>query len=107
MKFGTITWRRFCPASTAFALSMVLLTSCDLTDQEVAVHVSSYKNLCGEIAEVMCSNMFQCCTEYEIQQSMGVETDVNERECRRDKMLICEERLAGVLWALENRPEDH
>jgi hypothetical protein len=47
-------------------------------------------NFCSEIAEVVCHNMYQCCTESEIEDRLSVSDPRTEAQCREDYERICD-----------------
>lgn len=51
---------------------------------------TSADNVCGEIAEVACHNLYQCCTEGEIEAFLNVDEPRTERQCREDVIRACE-----------------
>ena len=46
-------------------------------------------NFCDEVAEVACHNMYQCCTEDQIESDLGVTEPRTEVQCREDKKREC------------------
>jgi hypothetical protein len=59
------------------------------------------QNLCVEAAEMLCRNIFQCCTGANIEGLLGVKISTDEGECRRDLQLICEKKNHTLLNAVE------
>jgi hypothetical protein len=59
------------------------------------------QNLCAEMAEVSCYNMFQCCTGEQIEEVLGIAISLEPADCRRDLELICQERYAPIIWAAQ------
>ncbi len=51
-------------------------------------------NVCSEIAEVACHNLYQCCAEGEIENFLGVQDPRTEVQCRDDVRRICDRQLA-------------
>ena len=58
------------------------------------------ETFCEEIAEVYCHNMYQCCTEREIEQRLGVSEPRSELECRQDITRDCIRDSAPVMDSL-------
>ncbi|HOX45539.1 MAG TPA: hypothetical protein PK668_18215 [Myxococcota bacterium] len=58
-------------------------------------------NLCDEMAEVSCYNMFTCCTGEQIEDVLGIAISLEPADCRRDMALLCQERFAPILWAAQ------
>lgn len=72
----------------------LLATACG----EDGVSVStSESNFCDEIAEVGCHNVYQCCTEGEIEGYLGVQDPRTELQCREDIKVRCERKYFGVV----------
>lgn len=51
---------------------------------------TSASNFCSEIADVICHNMYQCCTESEIEQKLRVSDPRTENQCREDLTRSCD-----------------
>lgn len=51
-------------------------------------------NVCDEIAEVACHNMYQCCAEGEIEDFLGVSDPRSEEQCREDVRRRCDRAIA-------------
>jgi hypothetical protein len=55
------------------------------------VNVSTNENnVCSEIAEVACHNLYQCCTEGEIENTLDVSDPRTEPQCREDLTRRCD-----------------
>jgi hypothetical protein len=86
---------------TAAAICVAAIAvSCANKDEKVDVDVKE-DNLCKEVAEVMCHNIFECCTGEQIEEQFGVKITTSESKCRHDMRLLCEERNSPLLWAFE------
>jgi hypothetical protein len=57
---------------------------------------SSQGNFCEQIADVACNNMYQCCTEGEIESKLHVTEPRTEDECRTDFKRSCDRSAAQV-----------
>jgi hypothetical protein len=66
-------------------------------DPDVSV---TQNNLCDEMAEVLCHNIFECCTGSQIEEDFGLEITTTKKTCRRDVALQCEEGNALLLYAI-------
>lgn len=53
-------------------------------------------NVCREIAEVFCNNIYQCCTEGEIEDHLSVSEPRTELQCREDMTRACERASLGL-----------
>ncbi|MGE0546435.1 MAG: Dickkopf N-terminal cysteine-rich domain-containing protein [Kofleriaceae bacterium] len=60
------------------------------------------QNVCSEIAEVACFNMYLCCAEGEIESILGVDEPRTEEECVSDLTRLCERDLASLTWSIDN-----
>lgn len=58
-------------------------------------------NFCGEYAEVACHNMYECCTEAQIENELGVSEPRTEVQCREDKTRSCERGTASLRDSLK------
>lgn len=58
------------------------------------------ENICHEVAEVMCSNVFECCRGQQIEADFGVKLTTSEAECRTDMELHCKEQTAALRHSL-------
>jgi hypothetical protein len=55
---------------------------------------SSEGNVCDQIAAVACYDIYQCCSEGEIERDLNVSDPRTEDQCKQDVSKICERRLA-------------
>jgi hypothetical protein len=62
---------------------------------------SSSSNYCSQIADVACHNLYQCCTEGEIEGYLGVSDPRTEDQCRDDVTRICTRDSAAVEDSLQ------
>jgi len=77
-----------------------LLAGCKANnDPEIDV---SQENLCEEVAEVACHDMFNCCAEGEIEDILGVDEPRTQGQCREDVQIVCERGLAQRNFSVEN-----
>jgi hypothetical protein len=53
-------------------------------------------NYCNEIAEVACSNLYNCCTEGEIEEYLSVSEPRSEAQCREDLRRACERSSSAL-----------
>lgn len=58
-------------------------------------------NVCSEVAEVACHNLYQCCAEGEIEDFLNVSEPRTEPQCKVDITRTCERNLAKADAALE------
>lgn len=62
---------------------------------------ASAETFCDEYAEVVCHNMYQCCTEAQIEAELGVDEPRTEQQCRVDKKRTCERATVSVRDSLK------
>jgi hypothetical protein len=84
--------------ATLWAAAFLMAMSCSQEDESVSVSVDQ-DNFCSEIAEVMCHNMFDCCTGLQIEAALGIEISTDEDACRDDMTLVCEKKYADAIYA--------
>lgn len=53
-------------------------------------------NVCNQIAQVVCYDLFQCCSEAQIESYLRVSDPRTEGECESDVTRLCEQRTAQV-----------
>src|SRR4029079_11141538 len=58
--------------------------------------------VCDAVADVACFNMFQCCSEGEIENALGVSDPRTESECRDDVRAICERQKAAIDFSIQH-----
>lgn len=82
------------------ALLCVLGLAASCGNDGIEVNTSA-SNFCSEIAEVVCHNMYQCCTESEIQDELDVSEPRTESQCREDLTRRCERNSQTLSDSLE------
>ena len=60
-------------------------------------------NWCGEVAKVVCSNMFKCCTGGQIEAVLGKTITTDETSCRRDIEIICTQKQLNLHYGLTKK----
>src|SRR6476659_1971861 len=60
-------------------------------------------NFCDEVAKVACHNLYQCCTEGEIENYLDVVDPRTEVQCREDAARRCERSYVGVSDSLKQK----
>jgi hypothetical protein len=58
-------------------------------------------NVCDEVAEVACHNLYQCCTEGEIESRLKVSEPRTELQCREDISRACERDTASLAFSIQ------
>jgi hypothetical protein len=53
-------------------------------------------NVCSEIAKVACHDLYRCCTEGEIERSLGVTDPRTEPQCKEDLTRRCNRNIAPL-----------
>ena len=64
---------------------------------------TSDDTVCDAVADVACFNMFQCCSEGEIEDALNVSDPRTESECRDDVRAICERQKAVIDFSVKNK----
>jgi hypothetical protein len=64
---------------------------------------ASEDSFCSEFAEVVCHNLYECCTERDIEQELGVSEPRTEEQCREDKKRTCERSSASLRDSLAKK----
>jgi hypothetical protein len=80
------------------AASIAALTGCG--DDGVTIDTSA-SNICSEMADVACHNLYSCCTEGEIEDFLNVTERQSEEQCREDVKITCERNIAPLRHSLE------
>src|ERR1041384_3751069 len=88
----------------AIALNtLVWMGACGGDDGHSRPSVSTSEDtVCDEVADVACFNMFQCCSEGEIERFLAVSDPRTESECRDDVRAICERQKATIDSSVKN-----
>ena len=60
-------------------------------------------NVCDEVAEVACHNLYQCCSEGEIEQFLNVSDPRSEGECRDDLRRTCARSIAVFDFGIQQK----
>jgi len=92
--------KRFVKFGMVVLFALTAVAGCK-TEEEVSVSTSA-ENYCSEIAEVMCHNMFECCTGAQIEEQLGIAITLDEEECKHDMTLRCEDAYATVEYGIKN-----
>jgi hypothetical protein len=64
---------------------------------------TSESTVCDDVAAVGCYNMYQCCSESEIEGFLKVSDPRTEDECRDDVHTICERQIAAFEFSIKNK----
>jgi hypothetical protein len=83
---------------TSLAMLMGVLAACG---GGVEIDADEH-NVCGEIAEVACHNMYQCCSEGEIEDFLEVTEPRTEDECRSDVERLCDRGSGSLQDSIED-----
>jgi hypothetical protein len=87
---------------TVIALGMlVVMVGCE-GDGRPSISTTQ-DNVCDEVAEVACYNMYQCCSESEIEKFLLVSDPRTEEQCKSDVHTICERQLTTIDFSLKNK----
>ena len=55
---------------------------------------TSKDNVCAQIAQVACYDLYQCCAEGEIEKDLGIQNPESQDQCNQDIQRRCERALA-------------
>lgn len=80
--------------------AFVVLTSCGGTGPEID---TTQDNVCDQIARVACFDMYQCCSEGEIERTLGVSDPRSEAECQSDLRTRCKRVIADLDFSIKNK----
>jgi hypothetical protein len=81
------------------ALIATLVVGCG--DDGVTIDTSE-SNVCGQIADVACHNLFQCCTEGEIESFLHVTERQSQDQCH-DLAVSCERQIAALRYSYDQK----
>lgn len=85
----------------AFAVIVPLIAACGEDELKVDVTQVSSENYCAKVAEVLCHDVFVCCTGSTIEKVLGLTITTTEATCRRDLKLLCEQKNYLLQNAIE------
>ncbi|HEX8113591.1 MAG TPA: hypothetical protein VF516_37930, partial [Kofleriaceae bacterium] len=60
-------------------------------------------NVCDQIAEVACFDMYQCCSEGEIERTLMVSDPRTQAECQSDLATRCRRQAADLDFSIKNK----
>src|SRR5678815_4237276 len=64
---------------------------------------TSADNVCITVADIACFDMYQCCSEGEIERALGVSDPRTEAECIDDVTAICDRQVAALNFSVHNK----
>lgn len=79
---------------------LVVLAACGSKGPEID---TTQDNVCDQIAEVACFDMYQCCSEGEIEQVLMVSDPRTEADCQSDLRTRCKRQLADLDFSIKNK----
>lgn len=80
--------------------ALVVLVSCGGNGPDVD---TTQDNVCDQIAEVACFDMYQCCSEGEIERTLGVSDPRTQPECQSDLATRCKRVIADLDFSIKDR----
>jgi len=84
----------------ALVVGLTVAVACGGDD---GVSISTNKdNVCSTIADVACHNLYQCCSESEIENYLNVSDPRTEAQCRDDLTKRCERGTAKLADSIKN-----
>jgi len=60
-------------------------------------------SVCSDLAEVACFDIYQCCSEGEIEATLGLHEARTQTECNDDVNALCERQLATYRFSIKNK----
>ena len=81
-------------------LATLVMVGCG--DDGVSVSANA-GNVCDEIAKVACHNLYQCCTEGEIEDFLEVNEPRTEDQCREDVQRLCTRATNTLAFSIEEK----
>ena len=79
---------------------LVVLAGCGSSSPDVS---TTQDNVCDQIAEVACFDMYQCCSEGEIESILMVSDPRAEVDCQTDLRTRCERQAADLDFSIKNK----
>jgi hypothetical protein len=76
-------------------IALTCLVACGSDNGKPSISTTS-DNLCDQIAAVECYDLYQCCSEGEIESDLGVQDPRTQDQCRDDIKKRCERALAPI-----------
>jgi hypothetical protein len=84
-------------------LGVSLLCICVVACGDGVEISTNAQNVCSEIAEVACHNLYKCCSEGEIEGFLRVDEPRTEEQCREDVRRLCRRDIARLDDAISSR----
>jgi hypothetical protein len=85
-------------AMVLFAVLMcAVLVHCGGSNNGPPTVATTKSNVCDQIAAVACYDMYNCCTEGQIERSLGITDPETQSQCQDDVKRSCDIVLAGPL----------
>jgi hypothetical protein len=88
--------------TTIACCALALMVGCGGDDGAPSIGTNQ-DNVCDQVADVACFNMFQCCSESEIEDFLSVTDPRTEDQCREDVQTICKRQMATLDFSLKNK----
>jgi hypothetical protein len=80
--------------------ALVVLASCGGNSPDIN---TTQDNVCDQIAEVACFDMYQCCSEGEIENALMVSDPRTESDCQSDLRTRCKRQVADLDFSIKNK----
>jgi hypothetical protein len=80
--------------------ALVVLASCGGNGPDIE---TTQDNVCDQIAEVACFDMYRCCSEGEIERALGVSDPRSEVDCQSDLRTRCKRVIADLDFSIKNK----
>jgi hypothetical protein len=79
---------------------LVVLVSCGGNGPDID---TTQDNVCDQVAEVACFDIYQCCSEGEIESTLGVSDPRTQAECQTDLATRCRRTAADLEFSAKNK----
>ncbi|MGE5180834.1 MAG: hypothetical protein ACM31C_02170 [Acidobacteriota bacterium] len=79
----------------ALGFALISLVACGSDSTRPSINATK-DNVCDQIAQVACYDMYQCCSEGEIERDLNVTDPRTQDQCRDDVRRLCVRRLADA-----------
>lgn len=80
--------------------AFIVLVSCNSNGPDIN---TTQDNVCDQIAEVACFDMYQCCSEGEIERTLMVSDPRTQAECQSDLATRCRRQAADLDFSIKNK----
>jgi hypothetical protein len=79
-----------------FVIAVVVAAACGSSDNPKPSVSANKDNVCNQIADVACYDLYQCCSEGQIERYLNVADPRTEDQCKSDVTRLCEQKIGTV-----------